>query len=667
MQASKIMAWATLALLLGVAAVHAAEYSCPGTCQSNLGCHCASTTPPGGIANGDVPQFIVLTNDDAITVVSQPIILNITERHTNKNGCKMPATWFVSIDYTDPNLVKQVFVRGHEIATHTVHHVANPNASEIVGAREWLNETAGIPKEKVVGFRAPYLIFNLEQRAILQKNGFQFDSSISEQFPSDTSPSASELLWPYTMDYGLPQDCSISTGTCGLTESHPGLWEFPMWNIQDKTGVTVASMDPLGDAYELYKDEFDKRYNGNRAPLGIYIHAAWIIADPARAEMVNQFLEYAMTQPNVFLVTASQVLDWMKNPVPASQYSPKCPSEKELMALLPQGTALCVMPNEGCAYGTFDSSVCKCKCQNEEINAAGYCRDPATGRCTVQKDYDFDIKDYFCPAPPAAAPAAAPATAAAGSAAGTAPAATATQALSVEMDVSGTSPADFQATKATNFCAQLLRLTGDPAATCNVVSVASVTGRRLLQDKVHVIAGMETKNADATVAALQTDTVYTLLSPAGITVVPGTIKAGLGAPAVPAPATDAAATTGSDTTTTDGEASTTDSSTSSDDGGSNTGAIMGAVCGVLAGVIILGGGAFWYIRRRRAAKAEADLTARTSSFNPAFQTAVHTGGVTATVRTSRSPTKKQLMENAVSESPLRDSMVRAPSQPRQQE
>ncbi len=32
------------------------------------------------------------TNDDAVTVVSQPIILNITERHSNKNGCKMPAT-----------------------------------------------------------------------------------------------------------------------------------------------------------------------------------------------------------------------------------------------------------------------------------------------------------------------------------------------------------------------------------------------------------------------------------------------------------------------------------------------------------------------------------------------------------------------------------------------
>lgn len=35
--------------------------------------------------------------------------------------------------------------------------------------------------------------------------------------------------------------------------------------------------------------------------------------------------------------------------------------------------------------GTFDSSTCRCKCQNEDINAAGYCRDPTTGRCTTQK------------------------------------------------------------------------------------------------------------------------------------------------------------------------------------------------------------------------------------------------------------------------------------------
>ena len=35
-----------------------------------------------------------------------------------------------------------------------------------------------------------------------------------------------------------------------------------------------------GDPYELYKLQFDQRYSGNRAPLGIYLHAAWLIADP---------------------------------------------------------------------------------------------------------------------------------------------------------------------------------------------------------------------------------------------------------------------------------------------------------------------------------------------------------------------------------------------------
>ncbi|KAL4424144.1 hypothetical protein ABPG75_001445 [Micractinium tetrahymenae] len=658
MRTARAAALTALALLLGVASVAAApsDYSCPSSCQNKLGCVCASNAAPGGIANGDTPQFIVLTNDDAITVISQPIILNITERHSNKNGCKMPATWFVSIDYTDPNLVKQVFVRGHEIATHTINHLANPNTTQIVGARDWLVSTAGIPRELVVGFRAPYLMFSPDQRDILAANGFVWDSSISEQYPSVTSPSAAQRLWPYTMDYGLPQDCSISTGTCSVEERHPGLWEFPMWNIQDSTGVTLASMDPTGDPYELYKLQFDERYNGNRAPLGIYLHAAWLIADGSRADKLNAFLEYAMSHDNVFLVTVSQVLDWMKNPVPASQYSPTCPSEDELLAQLPAGTTLCVMPNEGCEYGTFDSSACRCKCQNEEINAAGYCRDPTTGRCTVQKGYDFTNKEYTCPstaAPgaPAGSPSAAPA--AGGS---TTPVATAAQPLTIEMDVTDTTVADFQATKAEPMCAQLLRLTGDAEATCKVVSVTSVAGRRLLQDKVHVMVGMETKNADATVAALQTDTVYTLLSPASIDVVPGSVKATLGAPVVPTPPAPADGSAPA----TDGSADGAADGSSGGGGGSNTGAIVGAVVGVVAVVAIGGGIAFVMIRRRRAARAsELHGSTRTNSFNPTFQQ-THSG-VTATVTTSRSPTKKLQMEAAaVSESPLRDSMVALP-------
>lgn len=38
------------------------------------------------------------------------------------------------------------------------------------------------------------------------------------------------------------------------------------------------------------------------------------VAPRRRAEGLNRFLEYAMTKDNVFLVTVSQVLDWMKSP-----------------------------------------------------------------------------------------------------------------------------------------------------------------------------------------------------------------------------------------------------------------------------------------------------------------------------------------------------------------
>lgn len=104
-----------------------------------------------------------------------------------------------------------------------------------------------------------------------------------------------------------------------------------------------------------------------------------------------------------------------------------------------------------------------------------------------------------------------------------------------------------------------------------------------------MMAGIETKNADATVAALQTDTIYTLLPPAGITVVPGSVKATLGQAVAPAPAADPATTT-----TTPAADTTTESSSSS--GGSNAGAIAGAVIGVVAGVAILGGAGFWVSR-----------------------------------------------------------------------
>jgi hypothetical protein len=45
--------------------------------------------------------------------------------------------------------------------------------------------------------------------------GFLYDSSIPEPFPTATSPAEDDRLWPYTMDYGLPQRCDLGTGEAG--------------------------------------------------------------------------------------------------------------------------------------------------------------------------------------------------------------------------------------------------------------------------------------------------------------------------------------------------------------------------------------------------------------------------------------------------------------------
>lgn len=47
------------------------------------------------------------------------------------------------LQYTDPLLVRQLYLDGHEIATHTVTHPSLPNVSQIVGARDWLNQVRG--------------------------------------------------------------------------------------------------------------------------------------------------------------------------------------------------------------------------------------------------------------------------------------------------------------------------------------------------------------------------------------------------------------------------------------------------------------------------------------------------------------------------------------------
>lgn len=48
----------------------------------------------------------------------------------------------------------------------------------------------------------------------LDKNGWLYDSTLIERWytNSPTSPTVNELLWPYTMDAGIPQASTTAAG-----------------------------------------------------------------------------------------------------------------------------------------------------------------------------------------------------------------------------------------------------------------------------------------------------------------------------------------------------------------------------------------------------------------------------------------------------------------------
>jgi hypothetical protein len=94
-----------------------------------------------------------------------------------------------------------------------------------------------------------------------------------------------------------------------------------MYSLLNPDGSLNAAMDPnpVGSityekTLELLKHNFLERYNGNRLPLGIYLHAAFMVSDAIR-----DFVEWTQTNyPDVYWVNNQQLLAWMVNPTDAS-------------------------------------------------------------------------------------------------------------------------------------------------------------------------------------------------------------------------------------------------------------------------------------------------------------------------------------------------------------
>jgi hypothetical protein len=59
------------------------------------------------------------------------------------------------------------------------------------------------------------------------------------------------------------------------------MWEIPIWLQYKDYGSPHIPMDYTGDASDILEKELQKRYTGNRVPLGIFLHSGWLQTNEA--------------------------------------------------------------------------------------------------------------------------------------------------------------------------------------------------------------------------------------------------------------------------------------------------------------------------------------------------------------------------------------------------
>ncbi|KAI7842639.1 hypothetical protein COHA_003743 [Chlorella ohadii] len=310
-----------------------------------------SIVAPGGLTPEETPQFVLLTHDDGIDAESRGAMLKLLKGKTAAQGCPLTATMFALMDpdgWTSCAEVMKVYKAGLELADHTISHEKLPGmersklVNEIVGARDKLVD-CGVPKEDVVGLRTPYLDTDTAVREVLHQNGFLYEAALIEDWKWSVSKGFGNRIWPWDLKYGIPINCSLAdlvqetVQVCGKNESWPGLWEVPTWRLTNETaGERPYAMDPgfvyecgtdgcmndTSSVFDILKDNFDRSYAGNRAPMPVFIHIYWLQAED-NTQQLKDFIDYTLAKPNVYYVTMCQLLAWVQNPVPASQLTPE--------------------------------------------------------------------------------------------------------------------------------------------------------------------------------------------------------------------------------------------------------------------------------------------------------------------------------------------------------
>jgi len=225
-------------------------------------------------------------------------------------------------------------------------------AAEMVGMRKSIAQFANIPACEVSGMRSPFLQGGGDTMySMLEHNNFRYDCTWPTRKFGFTD--AMQGLYPYTLDYKSVQDCPIEP--CPKC-SHPGVWVQPMIDLEDEwiqanpttpwgnpcsmlDACTIMPNDQFPDefdseqVYHMLMKNFNRIYNGsmsdfgewqegNRAPWGLYMHAAWFFGDNYwHFEGYLKFIKEIASYPDTWIVPVSSGIDYMEAEFLGKSYS----------------------------------------------------------------------------------------------------------------------------------------------------------------------------------------------------------------------------------------------------------------------------------------------------------------------------------------------------------
>jgi len=340
------------ALLLGlaVAAVSGHGYKDPQAENCTVAESCGECNIPDCLCSGEStqvdvdkrPQIIYLSYDDAFTEYAMNTFYSgiFDDKFFNPDGCPIRSTHFLTAQYTDFTHVHEYWVRGHEMASHSVTHRTDQKywkgmnvdgwIAEAEGMRRMISQFAAIPKEDIKGFRAPFLqIGGDEMFTALSKMGFSYDCSWASRNFGYLDLDVG--LFPYTLDYKTIQDCPIAP--CPKC-SYPGFWVQPMLDLEDNwiganpqypdNGMPCSMLDGCiiiqEDAdrktvFDMLNKNFLRNRDGSRAPIGLYVHAAWFFGEQKwHFDGYLDFLQHVTKEyDDVWIVPVAEGIDYVKN------------------------------------------------------------------------------------------------------------------------------------------------------------------------------------------------------------------------------------------------------------------------------------------------------------------------------------------------------------------